>query len=198
MKTLKYFFFIAFGGLLMAADCSNKDSEFYNDVYLSVPNLITIENQDHYTVNDILWINSDNFSRYLSEPNQSTPLDVYKTTGGAQSFEFSYVLEKQVSADTWELVPLGSNLIVERGTATETESYIAAVCKFSATTNRYELRNGLKFTQPGNYRLSFGYNSTAANAELRSESVSNNLFVNINSVTTSLDASGNYNFTVSP
>ena len=204
MKTIKYFFFVALGSVLMAADCSNKDSEFYNDVYLSAPDLIQIEAQQTYHVGDILYLNSNNFSRYLNEPGQSNKLDVYKTTGGANSFNFTYLLEKKIgdTDDDWALVVLGPNLIKEKGAADETDLYVAALCVYKANANpaldSYEFRNGLKLTQPGQYRLSFGYNSASATSvELRSDSFNNNLFLNIDSVMTNgLDSAGNYNFTV--
>ena len=197
MKTIQYFFFVALGSVLMAADCSNKDSEFYNDIYLTIPELVTIETHNSYAVNDVLWLNSDNFSRYLTEPNQTTQLDVLKTTN-AQSFSFTYLLEKKVGTDTWELVLPGNNLIIERGNAVETDLFIAATCLYNANTEEYEFRSGIRLTQPGEYRLNFGYNSVSTTAvELRSDSFNNNLFLNINSTNTELDGSGNYNFTVS-
>jgi len=197
MKTIQYFFFVVLGCVLMAADCSNKDSEFYNDIYVTIPELVTIETQNSYAVNDVLWLNSDNFSRYLTEPNQTTQLDVLKTTN-AQSFSFTYLLEKKVGTDTWELVLPGNALITQRGSAVETDLFIAAACVYNAGSEEYEFRSGIRLTQPGEYRLSFGYNSVSTTAvELRSDSFNNNLFLNINSPNTELDGSGNYNFTVS-
>lgn len=203
MKTIRYFFFVALGSVLMAADCSNKDNEFYNDVYVTGSDLVQIETQDSYTVNDVLYINTDNFSRYINEPGQS-PLDVYTTTGGAKSFNFTYVLEKQISDTEWGVVTLGANLIKEKGLADETDLFVQALATFKQedlndpSLDRYEFRNGIVLTQPGEYRLSFGYNSTSTNSvEMRSDSVSNNLFLNINSIFTSdLNGGGYYQFTV--
>jgi hypothetical protein len=197
MKTLKYFFFVALGSVLMAADCSNKDTEFYNDVYATTSDLVVIELENVYAVNDPIWLNSDNFSRYIDEPGQANPLDVYKTTGGAMSFNFTYLLEREVSENNWQLVTLGDNLIVERGIATETELYVAAWCVYNPTTEHYEFRNGLRLTETGNYRISFGYNSVETKlVELRSDSFNNNLFLNLNSINSQLDGAGYHNFTV--
>ena len=197
MKTIKYLFFVALGSVLMAADCSNKDSEFYNDVYLSVPELIAVETRNVYFVDDVIYLNSDNFSRYLDEPNQPNPLDVFKTTGGTTSFSFTYMLEKKVGTDLWELVSLGSNLLKERGNAQETDLYVEATCIYNDNTEAYEFRNGLRLAQAGEYRINFGYNSASTTGvDLRSNSFNNNLFVNINSSVPSLDSAGNYNFTV--
>ncbi|GEM_PF-506941 len=204
MKTIRYFFFVALGSVLMAADCSNKDSEFYNDVYMTSTDLVQVEKQASYVVGDILWINTDNFSRYLAEPGQATPLDVYTTTGGAKSFNFTYILEKKVSDTEWGIVPLGANLIEDQGIVEETELFVQALCTFKQedltdpSLDRYQFRSGITLAQPGDYRLSFGYNSTSANSvELRSDSFGNNLFLNINSIfTATLDGGGYYQFTV--
>jgi hypothetical protein len=196
MKTIQYFFFVAIATVLMAADCSNKDSEFYNDVFISVPDLVKIETKPAYVVNDILWLNSDSFSRYLTEVNQSRPLDVFKTTTGAVSFSFTYVLEKR-SGDTWNVVPLGANLIHDKGNAAETDSFIAAYCIYNDAGKTYDFRYGAKLVQAGDYRVSFGYNSiNTTDVELRSDSTDHNLFLNINSANPKLDGGGYYNFTV--
>jgi hypothetical protein len=197
MKTIRYFFFVALGSVLMAADCSNKDNEFYNDVYLVVPDLISIEAQPSYSVGDKLFLDSDNFSQYLNEPGQTTPLDVYATTGGADKFEFSYMLEKQAEDGSWGLVILGDNLDKSAGIAIETELFVQAICLYNPTTQHYDFRNGLTLTSAGQYRLSFGYNSASTTSvELRSNSTGNNLFLNIDSPNPDLNGSGYYVFTV--
>ncbi|MBC8644749.1 hypothetical protein H9W95_13880 [Flavobacterium lindanitolerans] len=91
MKTIKILL-LAIIGLAAVTGCGDDD-EFYNSKYTSIPNLITIEHQNSYAVGDVLWLNT-NFSRYQPEPNQTTPLDIFKTTGGA-SFSFAYGLEKR-------------------------------------------------------------------------------------------------------
>lgn len=198
MKTIKYFFFVALGSVLMAADCSNKDSEFYNDVFITTPELIHIETLPSYNVNDELWINSNAFSRFTPEEGQTNSLDVYRTTGGATTFNFSYTLEKRISADNWALVVLGDNLMPDKGNAQETEFYIAGLCKYNDASETYDFRYGMRLVEAGDYRLRFNYNSgNAATVELRSESVKNNLFLNINSLCSALDAGGYYQFTVS-
>ncbi len=188
---------MALATVLMAADCSNKDSEFYNDVFVKVPNLVEIETQSNYFVNDILWINSDSFSRYLAQPNTTKILDTYKTTGGALSYNFTYVLEKQVAGDEWIEVALGSNLINQKGISTEDEGFVNGTCKYNETTKNYDFKSGIKLTQSGTYRLSFGYNSTSTTGvELRSNSIDNNLFLNIDSNVLGLNGDGYYLFSV--
>jgi hypothetical protein len=197
MKTIQYFFFVALGCVLMAADCSNKDSEFYNDVYITTPDLVQIEALPSYAVNDVLWINSNAFSRYTPEAGQANALDVYKTTGGAPSFNFSYVLERRISAEEWGVVTLNNNLLQDKGISEETDVFIGANCIYNAASETYDFRSGMRLTQAGEYRLSFGYNSTnTTSVELRSDTIGNNLFLNINSLCSALDGAGYYNFTV--
>ncbi|HOZ74054.1 MAG TPA: hypothetical protein PLS51_07135 [Flavobacterium sp.] len=197
MKTIRYFFFVALGSVLMAADCSNKDSEFYNDVYLVAPDLISIETLPSYTVGDKLFLDSDNFSQYLNEPGQATPLDVYATTGGADRFDFTYMLEKKAEDGSWGLVTLGPNLDKSAGITIETDLFVQGFCLYNPLTQHYDFRNGLTLASAGEYRLSFGYNSTSATSvELRSNSVNNNLFLNIDSPNPDLNSSGYYLFTV--
>lgn len=197
MKTIQYFFFMVLATVLMAADCSNKDSEFYNDVFVKAPNLIEIETQSNYSVNDILWLNSDSFSRYLVQPNTAKMLDSFKTTSGALSYNFSYVIEKQVTGDEWAAVVLGSNLINQKGNSTEDEDFVNGTCVYNETTKNYDFRSGIKLTQTGVYRLSFGYNSTSTTGvELRSNSTNNNLYLNIDSNVAGLNGDGYYLFSV--
>jgi len=173
--------------------CSKEDEEFFNAVYTTIPNLVTVEVQSSYNVNDVLWLNTNNFSRYLNQPNQTTPLDVFKTTQ-SNYFIFTYRLEKKINESEWENVSVGNNFIAEKGRIT-TNVYVSGYADFNATTNQYEHRGGIRLTQPGDYRLIFfdGYNGS--NFDLISDSANNFTFLTIN--TTAVNLSGTtYNFTV--
>ncbi|WP_276979075.1 hypothetical protein [Flavobacterium filum] len=173
--------------------CSKEDEEFYNAVYTSIPNLVTLEVESNYNVNDVLWLNTNNFSRYLNQPSQTTPLDVFKTTK-SNYFVFTYRLEKKINEVDWENVSVGNNFVVEKGRIT-TNLYITGYADFNSTTNQYEHRGGIKLTQPGQYRLVFfdGYNGS--NFDLISDSANNFTFLTIN--TSAVNLSGTtYNFTV--
>ncbi|MFY7743196.1 MAG: hypothetical protein ACOVQR_11135 [Flavobacterium sp.] len=173
--------------------CSKEDEEFFNAVYTTIPNLVTVEVQSNYNVNDVLWLNTNNFSRYLNQPNQTTPLDVFKTTR-SNYFIFTYRLEKKINESEWENVSVGNNFIAEKGRIT-TNVYVSGYADFNATTNQYEHRGGIRLTQPGDYRLIFfdGYNGS--NFDLISDSANNFTFLTIN--TTAVNLSGTtYNFKV--
>ncbi|MBK8600388.1 MAG: hypothetical protein IPN80_07375 [Flavobacterium sp.] len=72
-------------------------------------------------------------------------------------------------------------------------------CVYNPDTNFYEYQAGIQALTPGNYRMSFGYNSFDTNLiEFRSESVGNNLSINIDSPASILDGNGYYSFTVKP
>lgn len=195
MKKLQYLFYGAMATMLMAADCSNKDSEFYNDVYINVPELVDVEEQASYNTGDVIWVNTNNFSRFVNEQGQANPLDVYKTSGGARTFTFSYLLEKQNASGQWDLVPVDHLVVTDLGN-TVGGDFVLAQAIYDGELRKYEYRGGITLQTAGNYRLSFGYNnSLSSNVVLTSDSIDNNLFVNINSFCSDV-SSGYYSFTV--
>lgn len=195
MKTIKYFFFVAMATLLMAADCSNKDSEFYNDVYVTVPNLVTIS-PSLIPESQTIFI-SASIPRVVTVANIPKPLDIFKTTGGATRLSFTYELEKGNADGTWDYVEFVSSNLTNFKGESQIGSFVAGSCVYNSITSTYEYEAGLDNLAPGNYRLSFGYNSFSSTLiEFRSESYDNNLFLNLDSPTTILDVNGYYNFTI--
>lgn len=193
MKKLHYIILIAVAFLV--ADCDTNDDGFYNNVFADIPNLVAIEaHPSTYTVGEKLYINAD-FSRYLSD---GALLDIYQTTG-ATEFAFSYVIEKQINASTWEVVSVSdSQLDIVKGNA-QNGSYVYGICEYNTVDQTYEYRVGFPLLTAGTYRLSFGYNSDSTNeVELRSLSPATRLILNINSVVSGLDTGGYYHFTVAP
>ncbi len=190
MKTLKYTFFIAL--ITLSISCSKEDEEFYNAVYTAVPGLVAIEVQPGYNVNDVLWLNTDAFSRYLPEPDQTTPLDVYRTTNSEQ-FSFLYRLEKQVNGE-WQNVAVGNNIIEDKGEM-RIGNYITANAIYNSNTENYEYRGGLRLTETGQYRIGFfsGYNGV--DFDLISDSSNRSTFLTI-ATTANNVTNGFYNFTV--
>ena len=191
MKKIHYILLIAVAFLV--SNCDTNDDGFYNNVFVDIPNLVSIEaHSSTYTVGEKLYIDAD-FSRYLSD---GALLDIYKTTGATQ-FAFSYVIEKQISATEWEVVTVNdSQLDIVKGDA-QNGSYVYGICEYNATDESYEYRVGFPLLTAGTYRMSFGYNSDSPDTvELRSLSPATRLILNINSLITGLDANGYYNFTV--
>jgi hypothetical protein len=197
MKTIQYFFFVALATVLMAADCSNKDSEFYNDVFVTVRDLIDDESfvQEGQTIS----IN-DSIPRFLPAENMSNLLDIYKTTGGATKLIFSYELEKENTDGTWDFIEFTSENVTTVVGESEVGSFVVGRFVFNPATNYYRYNASIQALSPGNYRMSFGYNSFDTDlVEFRSESVGNNLSLNIESSAASiLDGNGYYKFTVKP
>lgn len=150
VDTFKSCFLISI--FLVLVGCNNADDEFYNSVFIEVPNLIEVETQSSYAVNDILWINTNNFTMLLNEPGQTQPLDIKRTTG-ADSFKFAYYLERQNGSD-WEYFDPTSNLISNLGSAVNLNG-ITAFSTLNDNNQIYEFRNGIRFTEAGNYRLTF-------------------------------------------
>jgi len=195
MKTLKtttllLLFVFAF------SNCDTNDDDFYNTEYISVPNLVQIETQPSYTTGDYLYVTAD-INRLLTEANQTTLLDIRKSTGNAPSFSFSYALEKKVNATDWVIVDASSaNRIINSGTF-DTGSFYAATATFNTTNDEYEFRTGVKLQSAGEYRVSFGYNSSSTSqVELRSNSTVENISLTIFSTVSNLNSEGYYNFTV--
>lgn len=191
MKKIHYILLIAVAFLV--SNCDTNDDGFYNNVFVDIPNLVSIESHSStYTVGEKLYIDAD-FSRYLSD---GALLDIYQTTGATQ-FAFSYVIEKQISATEWEVVTVNdTQLDIVKGDA-QNGSYVYGICEYNTTDETYEYRVGFPLLSTGTYRMSFGYNSDSQDTvELRSLSLATRLILNINSLITGLDANGFYNFTV--
>ncbi len=97
MKTIQYFFFVAVATVLMAADCSNKDSEFYNDVFVTSPDLVIIE-RSAIPEDRAVYV-SASIPKLLNATNLTKPLDIYKTTGGASKLIFLMKLNSKLMAN---------------------------------------------------------------------------------------------------
>ena len=184
---------------LFFASCDTNDATFYKDVFVTVPDLVRIETSAvGYHLNDKIYINCY-IDRLLNVPNQTHLLDVRESTGNAASFNFTYLLEKKDAANLWQIVDVNPNTIDVTSGSIYGGSFYYASANFYPSSDGYEFRAGLPLTSSGQYRISFGYNSSSAQIiELRSESINNNLFLNIytSEDNGNLDASGYYNFTV--
>ena len=184
---------------LFVSSCDTNDATFYKDVFVTVPDLVRIETSAvGYNVNDKIYINCYIY-RLLNVPNQTNLLDIRESTGNAASFNFTYLLEKKNAVNEWGIIDVNpSNIDVTSGSISSGSFYYANA-NFYPSSDGYEFRAGLPLTSSGQYRISFGYNSSSAQIiEMRSESINNNLFLNIYTTEDNgnLDASGYYNFTV--
>lgn len=189
MKNIKTLF-LAIIGLTLFAGCGDDD-ELYNSKYLSLTNLIAIEHQPSFSVGDVLWVNT-NFSRYQPEPNQTTPLDLFRTTGGA-SFSFAYGLEKKTGTNVWTPLDI-QNIIKDEGDATA-NYFVVAESIYDPASQNYKFRAGIPLTQTGEYRIVFGF-SEVSHLELSSNnSTSQDTFLTIQTTANNLTG-GYYNFTV--
>lgn len=183
--------------MLMAADCSNKDNEFYNDVFVNSPNLAQIETQPAYVVGDAIMVNTDNFSRSIAEAGQLNDIDVYRTTGGARSFMFSYLLERQ-SGDAWQTVNIAdADVISDLGNSVAYGDFLFAQSVFDDELQSYEYRGGIRLNSAGSYRMRFTYNeSPSAAVVFVSDSFAENLFVTVFSLCSEVSSDGYYYFDV--
>ena len=183
--------------MLMAADCSNKDSEFYNDVFISSPNMVDVEDNVLYTVGDYLMVNAY-FDRTVPEAGQNNDIDLYKTSGGALSFTFSYLIEKEITQDQWVPVDIvEANVFDGEGNSVAFGDFLLAQSVFDPALQTYRYRGGVRLTETGSYRLRFTYNQEPSAAiVLTSDSLQGNLFVTIFSNCEDTDSAGYYYFDV--
>lgn len=182
---------------LFFISCDTNDDGFYNNKTIDVnPGLVTFTNTTNYNVGDYLFVDAD-FSRYQTEVGQTGLLDIYRTTGNAEIFAFSYVIEKQISATEWETIFVDdSQLQINKGDA-QNGAYVYGLCEYNSADETYEYNVGFPLLSTGNYRLSFGYNSDSTkNVELRSINNPKDIKLNLNSAVANLDNSGYFYFNV--
>lgn len=198
MKKIVYLTALLLANLFFTS-CDTNDNTFYNDVFVTSPNLVRIEaSLAGYHVNDKIYVNCY-IDRLLNVEEQTNLLDVQQSTGYATNFNFTYLLERKINANDWQVVDVNPSLIdVTAGSIIGGDFYYASAA-FSPSSDGYEFRAGIPLLAAGQYRISFGYNSTSTQIiELRSESINNNLFLNIvsNEGNNLLDSSGYFTFTV--
>lgn len=182
---------------LFFISCDTNDDGFYNNKIIDVnPGLVTFNTTTNYNVGDYLFVDAD-FSRYQTEVGQTGLLDVYRTTGNAEIFAFSYVIEKQISTTEWETIFVDdSQLQINKGDA-QNGAYVYGLCEYNSADETYEYNVGFPLLSTGNYRMSFGYNSDSTkNVELRSINNPKEIKLNLNSAVANLDNSGYFYFNV--
>lgn len=195
MKKISYLA-ILFSTLFFIS-CDTNDDGFYNNKIIDVnPGLVTFNTTTNYNVGDYLFVDAD-FSRYQTEVGQTGLLDIYRTTGNAEIFAFSYVIEKQISATEWETIFVDdSQLQINKGDA-QNGAYVYGLCEYNLADETYEYNVGFPLLSTGNYRMSFGYNSDSTkNVELRSINNPKDIKLNLNSAVANLDNSGYFYFNV--
>lgn len=195
MKKLSYIALLFVATLF--SNCDTNDDTFYKTIYVEAGNnIVTFPAQTNYAVGDFLYVEAA-IPRYLAEPGQSNLLDIYKTSGNATEFAFSYVIERKINTTDWEVVTVNDNqLDIALGEA-QNGAYVYAISEYNAIEEYYRYDVGFPLLTAGNYRLSFGYNSSSNNSvELISQSSAKNLVVNINAAVSNLDGNGYFYFNV--
>ncbi|WP_284652573.1 hypothetical protein [Flavobacterium terrisoli] len=196
MKKLSYIALLLVTGLFTG--CDTNDDTFYKTIYVEGNNtIVTFSPQTTYTVGDYFYVNAD-INRYIDEPGHpGSQLDVYRTTGNAPEFVFSYVIERKINATDWQVVTVNDNqLDINQGDA-QNGAFVYGVCEYNTVTEEYRYDVGFPLLTAGNYRVAFGYNSASTNSvELVSQNSTKNLIVNLNAAVANLDASGFFYFNV--
>lgn len=196
MKKLSYLalLFVA----VLFNSCDTDDDTFYKAIYVEGDNnIVTFPATTTYNVGDYFYLTVD-IDRYIPEPGfPGSDLDIYRTTGNAQEFIFSYVIERKINATDWEVVTVNdSQLDINAGDALNTDAFLYGVCQYDGV-DEYLYDVGFPLLTAGNYRVSFGYNSTSTNSvELISQNSEKNLVVSLNAAVSNLDSDGFFYFTV--
>lgn len=194
MKKVAYIFLLF--AISIFTGCDTNDDGFYNTVYIDASNLVTFSNQTDYVTGDYFFVDA-NIPRLLPEVGQTTPVDIYKTTNGATKIAFSYIIERRINATDWEVVTINDNEFGMIEGSAQSGAYVYGLCLYDSNDQIYKYRVGFPLTATGNYRVSFGYNSSSTNSvELRSLSEPKNLIAYIDSTINNLDNSGYFYFNV--
>jgi hypothetical protein len=174
--------------ILVLSGCSEPDEIARGSKKIEATNLIKIETLSSYHVNDLLYINAS-FSRYLPEKGFDTLLDIYKTTK-SEEYGFNFYLEKKSTYGTWNVLDIGTNLLVQKGKYYPDYYGNLGICILDQVTNKYEFRGGIPLLEKGTYRINF----TRQLYPLQSD----NSVVYLTLMTTieNVDNQSNYNFTV--
>lgn len=195
MKNLSYFalLFIA----VFTSGCDTNDDTFYKTIYVEGANdIVTFQPQTTFNVGDYFVVKAD-IARYIPEPGQTNLLDIYRTTGNAQTFVFSYVFERKINATDWEVVTVNDNQLDINAGDAQNGAYVFGICEYDSAAEYYRYDVGFPLLTAGDYRISFGYNSSSTNSvELVSQNSTKNLIVNLNAAVANLDPSGYFYFTV--
>jgi len=148
--------------LIFTVSCTNDYDPYYRNKTIKVPNLIHIETQTQYNLNDTLFVNVI-FSRYLPEEGYIDLLDIYKTTL-SDKFSFRYDLYKKTAYGNWAYYDVTGSLIVTKGVL----YYNDLASLYNSNTKNYELRFGIPLKEIGEFKLilnhqlfsnEYGYNA---------------------------------------
>lgn len=182
---------------LVLIGCNTNDDGFYNETYIKAENnLVVIQQQiAPYSVDDFVLFNAI-IPNLLQEDAFSNLLNIRQSTGNAERFNMTVVLEKLNSDGTWNYINLSNQLIIEEGSGLA-GNFAKCTLVFDNNLQEYRFSGGIKLAEPGSYRMSFGISPSSGKIiELRSESPGENLQMNIKTSSDAVDASGKYNFTV--
>ena len=187
---------ILFFSTLVLILCDTEDRNFYNSIYVTSPTpVIKVEaTASQYNVGDFVYVNTDDFNNVITEPGQSTPLNIFKTTNSTFMLYFFY-LEKNVNGEWTRVIVSSNNLDVDSGTANLTET-INVMAFYNELTDKFDSRIGVKIESPGQYRLIFQESiQTSNHIQLSSPSVNGFTAVIISSKL-QFGTGNSYNFTV--
>lgn len=166
--------------------CYTDDDRFYNNrnINLNVKNLIEIENQPNFTIDDYVFFNV-NFSRFLPEDGFSDLLDIQRTS---KSNKFNLLINfyKKDVYGNWIYTNFNNFYQLDKGEIISNEFGNSAFSVLNTSTNQYEFRAGIKLLEQGEYRLVIEPNVYSFNQNFNfydSNTIAVNLFHSFDSTT---------------
>lgn len=141
---------LAFFVFSLTSCWTDDDNSYRRSVFLNVPNLILIESQPNFNINDYIYFDV-NFSRYLPEEGFTDLLDIYKTTG-ATKFSFSFTLYKKSAYNIYEPINFGDFYIQEKGEIFTAHTSLGNAI-YNSSNEQYEFRAGIQLLETGAYKL---------------------------------------------
>lgn len=135
---MKFIPYISLLLLICFSSCDSSDDDFYNMIYISKPELIEIERQPFYNINDNITFHV-NVPNLIEEEGQDTLLDIYGMTE-SDVLLIGYHIEKWVNNEwiTYQVFdPEVTGAILYDGT-------------------NYTLTKSITLTESGSFRLIFG------------------------------------------
>jgi hypothetical protein len=158
--------------------CWSDDDSYYDNrtINLNVKNLIEIENQTNFLVDEYVFFNV-NFSRFLPENGFSDLLDIQRTSK-SNKFNVFINFYKKDAYGNWIFTNFNNFYQLDKGEIITSEFGNNAFSVLNTSTNQYEFRAGIKLLEQGEYRLVIDPNVYSFNQNFNSYN-SNNISVNL-------------------
>jgi hypothetical protein len=192
---LQIFSRVLLGSILLCASmCGCGNEEDYDDIQVDAADLTTIENPDQiFEVGDVIYINTT--IPFVLPTLPSGTVDFRNVEVDPQTVGFSMALYRKTGFDTYGIVPLSSEFMIEDiGQAFPDSEVIRFVCV--ETVNGYENRAGIILNEAGTYQLRSSFLVPATPIYYNLDPAGNSLLINLQAFLSQSNEQGDYTFVV--